>query len=228
MPTINELYRNFVVFPVTTNANPALKNEELRGGEAGMDFSPSPAVNLSLTAFYNKVNNAIANVTLSVTPTATIRQRQNVAAIRAQGVELGASLHLGTVSFEGSLALTDAQVQDDRPPVPGTKSLNGLRPAQTPNIAASGTLSWRPRTGLMLGATLRHVGAQFEDDLEVDTLPAATTLDAFAEIPIAGPFSLLLRGENLFDEDVVTRNQGGSIDLGTPRTVWAGIKVRVD
>ena len=40
-----------------------------------------------------------------------------------------------------------------------------------------------------------------------------------------GARALVLRGENLTDEDIVTRNQGGSIDYGTPRTVWAGIKV---
>jgi hypothetical protein len=42
---------------------------------------------------------------------------------------------------------------------------------------------------------------------------------------LAGPFSLILRGENLTDEDMVTRNQGGSIDLGAPRTIWAGVGI---
>jgi outer membrane receptor protein involved in Fe transport len=42
MPTINELYRSFVVFPVTTNANAALKNEKLRGLRSGVDFTPRP------------------------------------------------------------------------------------------------------------------------------------------------------------------------------------------
>ncbi|MBV1690575.1 TonB-dependent receptor [Novosphingobium sp. G106] len=219
MPTVNELYRPFVVFPITTNANAALQNEELRGVDVGIDFAPSPAINLSVTAFYNKVDNAIANVTL----TPTVRQRQNVDAIRAQGLEFGASIHVGTVSLDGSLALTDAEVEAS-----GTQAqLNGKRPAQTPKVAGSVTLAWRPKPGWLLSTTLRHVGAQFEDDLQVDTLPAATTLDAFAEIPVTGPFSLVLRGENLFDEDVVTRNQAGSIDLGAPRTLWAGVKVRV-
>jgi len=219
MPTVNELYRPFVVFPITTNANAALKNEDLRGVDLGLDFAPSPAVNLSITAFYNKVENAIANVTLN----ATTRQRQNVDAIRAKGLEFGASVHVGTVSLDGSLALTDAKVEAS-----GSQAqLNGKRPAQTPEVAASATLAWRPRPGWLLSTTLRHVGAQFEDDLQVDTLPAATTLDAFAEIPVTGPFSLVLRGENLTDEDVVTRNQAGSIDLGAPRTLWAGVKVRV-
>jgi outer membrane receptor protein involved in Fe transport len=219
MPTVNELYRPFVVFPVTTSANAALENEELRGVDIGIDFAPAPAVNLSVTAFYNKVENAIANVTLA----ANLRQRQNVDAIRAKGLEFTASLHFGTVSFDGSLALTDAEVQAS-----GTQAqLDGLRPAQTPEVAASATLAWRPRPGWTFATTLRHVGAQYEDDQETDILHAATTLDAYAELPLAGAFSLVLRAENLTDEEVVTRNAGGSIDLGTPRTLWAGVKVRV-
>ena len=56
-------------------------------------------------------------------------------------------------------------------------------------------------------------------------LPAATTVDAFAQVPLTGRIAIVVRGENLTDADIVTRNQGGSIDLGTPRTVWAGLKL---
>ena len=55
-------------------------------------------------------------------------------------------------------------------------------------------------------------------------MPAATTLDAFARIGLMPGLSLVLRGENLFDEKIVTRNQGGSMDLGTPLTVWGGVR----
>jgi outer membrane receptor protein involved in Fe transport len=71
---------------------------------------------------------------------------------------------------------------------------------------------------------LRHVSAQFEDDRETDRLPPATTLDLFAAAPVMARFSLVARVENLFDEDVVTRNAGGAIDLGAPRTVWLGVR----
>jgi outer membrane receptor protein involved in Fe transport len=220
-PTVNELYRSFVVFPVTTQANPALKNERLRGYEAGVDFSPIPALTLTATAFYNKVDDAIGNVTIGT----NLQQRQNLGAIRARGLEFGASLHLGTISFDGSLALTDAKVQAN-----GTKAqaaLDGLRPAQTPKVAGSATLAWRPRPGWTFSTTLSRIGAAYEDDINANVLPAATTLDAYAEVPVVGPLSFVLRGENLTNEDVVTRNQAGSMDLGAPRTIWAGVKVRV-
>ncbi|MDE8652400.1 TonB-dependent receptor [Novosphingobium album (ex Liu et al. 2023)] len=218
-PTPNELYRPFVVFPITTNANADLGNERLRGYEAGIDYEPSEAIALSLTAFDNRVRDAIANVTID----ATTRQRQNVEAVRARGIEASAALRLGTVSFAGSLAWTDAEVQGKG----ASAGLDGMRPAQVPRLAASATLAWAPRADWRLAATLRHVGSQYEDDLETDILPAATTLDAYAEMPLAGRFSAILRAENLTDTRIVTRNQAGSMDLGTPRTVWAGLRVRL-
>jgi iron complex outermembrane receptor protein len=42
-------------------------------------------------------------------------------------------------------------------------------------------------------------------------------------VPLARGLTVVARGENLFDEEVVTRNAGGSIDLGTPRTLWVGL-----
>ena len=219
LPTLNELYRPFVVFPVTTRANAALRNENLVGFEGGVDWRLSAATSVSLTAFDNRIENAIANVTIAP----NTRERRNVDAIRARGVELSAAVKWGQWSLDGSLALTDAQVEAS-----GTSAgLNGLRPAQTPKVAGSATLGWRPRDGWLIAATVRHVDAQFEDDLQSDILPAATTLDMFAEVPVNRRVSVLLRGENLTDTAVVTRNQGGSIDLGVPRTVWAGIRVKL-
>lgn len=214
LPTLNELYRPFVVFPVTTNANAALKNERLEGFEIGIDFARSE-VDLSLTAFDNRVKGAIANVTLDP----VTRQRQNIDAIHTQGLEASAGLTFGKLRFDGSLALFDAEAQDDG------SAFDGNRPSQTPKWMGSATLSYRLTERARIAATLRHLGAQFEDDLESDVLPAATTLDAYAEVPLTAKLTVVLRGENLFDEKIVTRNQGGSIDVGTPRTVWAGLKL---
>ena len=216
-PTLNELYRPFTVFPVVTRANAALASERLGGVEAGVDLSPAPGITLALTAFDNRVRRAIANVTIGT----NLRERRNVDAIRAQGLEANLGLRLGTVTLDGSLALTRARVAASGSSV----ALNGKRPAQTPGIAANATLGWHPRAGLDLALTLRHIGAQYEDDLETDLLPAATTLDAHAEIPLRGGFALVLRAENLTDTAVVTRNQAGSIDLGAPRTLWVGLRL---
>ncbi len=217
LPTLNELYRPFTVFPVVTQANASLRNERLEGYEAGIDFAPGAAVDLSLTAFDNRVRRAIANVTIGP----NLRQRQNIDAIRARGVEAGARLTSGAFSLSSSLAWTDAVAQGSG----AAALLDGNRPAQTPRWSASGTASWRPSAGAIVSATLRHVGAQYEDDLETDLLPAATTLDMFGQFPMAPRVALVVRAENLTGETIVTRDQGGSIDYGTPRTLWAGIKI---
>ena len=215
-PTLNELYRPFVVFPVVTNANENLENEILKGFEAGIDLEAAPGVSFSLTAFDNRVEGAIANVSLAP----NVRQRQNLGAIDAKGVELGTTIDAGQFGFNASVAYTDAKVDAS-----GVQAaLDGNRPSQVPDWSASATLSWRPAEGTLLAATLRYVGDQFEGDQEDDVLPAATTLNLFGQFGLGNGFSFVARAENLLDAEIMTRNQGGSIDFGTPRTVWAGFR----
>ena len=216
LPTLNELYRPFVVFPVFTEANADLANEELRGFEVGLDFNLADRLAVSLTAFDNEVKGAIANVTLSPNQ----RQRQNLPAISSKGVEAAFDLALGEFKIEGSAVLSDAKIVGDAASV----ALDGNRPPQVPRFAASATASWENDKGFKLVAQLRHTGAQFEDDQETDRLPAATILSAFAQIPLPAKFGLVLRFENLTGEKIVTRNAGGTLDLGAPRTIWAGLR----
>ncbi|MBA4092092.1 MAG: TonB-dependent receptor [Sphingobium sp.] len=219
LPTLNELYRPFVVFPVTTRANEALKPEKLKGAEAGIDLTPAKGVTLSATAFYNRLDDAIANVTISAD--GNTRQRQNVNRVVAKGIELTASAHVDDFSISASYAYSHSIVH-----APGAL-FNGLSPAQTPRHAASGTIAWAPAHGPSLSTTLRYTFKQYEDDLHKDVLPAAITCDAIARLPIGHGVSLVARGENLFDERVVTRqvttNGIPSTDLGTPRTLWIGV-----
>ncbi|MFM6949551.1 MAG: TonB-dependent receptor plug domain-containing protein [Novosphingobium sp.] len=216
-PTLNELYRPFTVFPVTTRANAALANERLAGFEGGFDWTPLPALTLRLTGFDNRVKGAIANVTIGP----NLRERRNVDAVHSRGVEAGLEARLGNVSLDGALSWLSARVEAGG----ASAALDGKRPAQVPSLSASTTLAWRPAERWLLAATLRHTGAQWEDDLETDRLPAATTIDAVAELPLGQQVKLVLRGENLADTRTITRNQGGSQDLGAPRTFWAGFRI---
>lgn len=216
LPTLNELYRPFVVFPVVTEANAALENERLKGFEIGLEWQPVNALVLSFTAFDNAVENAIANVTIGPNR----RRRENLPAIDARGIEASLAAKWGAISLDGSLAWTDAKVRDEGAP----SELDGNRPAQTPEFAATLTLGWQPAPGWQVAGTLRHTSKQFEDDRELDSLAAATTIDAIIAAPLTGRLSLVARAENLADEEIITRNQGGSIDLGVPRTFWLGLR----
>lgn len=213
LPTLNELYRPFVVFPVTTEANDALRPEIVRGVEAGAGWVPASGTRIGITVFVNQLRDAIANVTIAP----NLRRRDNLDAIRVYGIEADAAAKLGPLDLSASVALNDSRVQDNN-------SLDGKRPAQTPRLSGSATLVWS-NAATRIAATLRHVGAQYEDDLSSDRLPAATTLGLFASHALSPHVALNLRAENLFDERVVTRNQGGSIDLGQPRSLWVGLKL---
>ncbi|AOF96449.1 TonB-dependent receptor [Sphingobium sp. RAC03] len=213
LPTLNELYRPFVVFPITTQANDALTPEKLKGAEVGIDLTPLPGISLSATGFINRLDDAVANVTL----TATTRQRRNIDRIVAKGVELTADATLGAMRLSASYAYSRSRVH-----APG-EAFDGLTPAQSPRHAASATIAYSPAQGPTLSTTLRYVAKQYEDDLQSDVLPHAITVDAIARLPLAGGVTLVARGENLLDETIVTRNAGGSMDLGTPRTLWIGV-----
>lgn len=212
LPTLNELYRPFRVGADITAANPDLDPERLRGLEAGIDFRPTTTARAGLTLFWNEVEDAISNVTLSLTDSGANRMRDNAGAIRVMGLEANAALDYGAWRLAGAYAFTDA-------------ALDGRRPAQTPRHQASVTLGWAPAGGPAASLTARYVGPQYEDDLETRRLDEAVTVDAVATVPLGQRLTLELRGENLFDALVEAGVSGtGIIDRGTPRTLWIGLR----
>ncbi|GLR48514.1 TonB-dependent receptor [Sphingomonas astaxanthinifaciens] len=231
LPTLNELFRPFRAGQDATAANPALDPERLRGIEAGIDWK-GKGLNIALTAFANRLVDPVANVTLAAGPGSfpgvgfvpaggSYRQRQNLGAITVHGLEANGRWHSGPWSLDGSLSLSRARVR-----APGRAApLAGLRPAQTPAIVATLGGGWS-RGGQTATLALRHVGAQYEDDLNRIRLPAATTLDAFGALPIGRSVALFARGENLFDATVVAgRTADGVTERATPRTFWLGIRI---
>jgi vitamin B12 transporter len=232
MPTLNELFRPFRAGLDATAANPDLDPERLVGGEAGADYARG-AIRLSLTGFVNRLKDAIANVTLGQGPGVfpsvgfvaaggTYRQRQNIGAVKAWGIEASVSWSHGPWVAEAGASWTHARMHAS-----GAASfLDGLRPAQTPKFAATLSVGY-DSGGKGAQLVLRHVGAQYEDDLNTRKLRAATTVDAFASWPLIHRLQLVARGENLTDKTVMAAFTGdGSIERATPRTLWIGLRLR--
>ncbi len=225
LPTLNELYRPFRVGSDATFGNAALSPERLEGVEGGITLTPAPSVSIAATYFYNRLKNAIANVTTATPPqvlpgVTTYRIRQNLDAIRAHGFELDASWRPGPIGVQASWSHTSSRVEGSGI----AAALDGLQPAQTPRDQVSATIDGRYRdAGVSL--TLRHIARQFEDDQNIRVLAPATTLDAYAALPIARGFVAELRGENLFDARVEAGVTGaGIVERATPRTLWAGLR----
>jgi vitamin B12 transporter len=231
LPTLNELYRPFRVGADATAANAALSPERLHGAEIGAEFRPAPAARFAVTAFYNRLDEAIANVTVArgpgnfpgvgfVSAAGFYRVRQNLDAVRVRGVELDGSAELGDWSLAASYAFTNARVRGYGLAAP----LDGLRPAQTPKHTGSATLGWS-RERLRVSATLRYVSGQFEDDQNSRRLADALTLDGFVQLPLTDRISLEARAENVTDTRVEAAiSADGVIERATPRTLWLGVR----
>jgi len=232
VPTLNELFRPFRAGLDATAANPLLDPERLAGAEAGLDYRRD-GLALSLTAFANRLSDSIANVTLGQGPGSfpgvgfvgaggTYRQRQNLDAIRVRGIEASGEMRRGPWTIRAAASLADAEVRGDGPAAP----LNGLRPAQTPKFTAGGGIGWDD-SGRSVSLSLRHVGGQYEDDLNDRKLPLATTVDAFGAWPLGRRFEIIARVENLLNELVVAGIGGdGSVERATPRTLWLGLRLK--
>lgn len=231
LPTLNELYRPFRVGADATSANASLRPERLSGVDGGVTLTPTSGLSLSATAFWNRQEDAISNVTAGNGPgnfpgvgfvSGTYRIRQNLDAIESMGFELDARWQSGPVLIAASWSHVDPRVESS-----GLASaLDDLRPAQTPLDQVSGTLGFN-KAGWAASATLRHVARQFEDDQNSRTLAPATTLDGYLAVPVTPGMAIELRGENLFDEQVEAGISGADIvERATPRTLWIGVRVR--
>ena len=230
LPTLNELFRPFRAGPDATAANPLLDPEKLAGVETGLRFERD-GLSISATAFANRLTDAIANVTLGRGPGVfpgvgfvgaggEYRQRQNLDAIKVRGIEISASGTLGHWSARAGYSYARARVSASGAASP----LDGLRPAQTPRHTFTAGLSWE-NLRRTVSLVLRHVGGQYEDDLNQRLLPAATTIDGFAAWPLTRHLQIVLRGENLLDERVVAGIDGnGAVERATPRTMWVGLR----
>jgi vitamin B12 transporter len=217
LPTLNELYRPFRVGAETTLANELLEPERLWGGEVGVDWKHGGSA-LSVTLFANHLTDAIANVTLAP----NLNQRQNLDAIDSKGVEFSAEQTVGPMMLRATYAFTDAKVDASG----AALALNGRRPAQI--AKHGGSLSLRSNAGGPIDgfATLRYMGKQNEDDLGLQQLDDALTLDAGLTWQLAEAISIEARGENLFDALVPAGvSSAGIIECASPRTLWIGARL---
>jgi outer membrane receptor protein involved in Fe transport len=228
-PTLNELHRPFRVGNDVTEANAALKSERLVGAEIG-----AGGPHWSVTLFYNRLDDAIGNVTLGVGPGTfpragfipaggAYRQRQNLGRIEALGLEAQGAWTLGPLDLRLGLAATEAEVTR----APAAPQLEGLQPAQAPELTATFGAHWRidPRWSLALDG--RWESARWEDDLNTRRLSPALNADARLSWRISDRGALELAVENLFDEAIETGETGGGVESFAPaRIVSIGFTLR--
>ena len=220
-PTLNELYRNFRVGNVVTNANAGLRAERLTGGEAGIGFNPfSERLFVRGNVFWSDIGDSIANVTLSTTPGLITRQRQNLGAIRARGVELSAVMKLNfRWEVSGEYLLTDSTVLR----FPANRALEGLIVPQVPRHQLNFQVTYSNENWLV-ATQGRFVSRQFDDDQNLLPLERFFTLDAQVSRALSEKLRLFVAVQNLTG----SRYQISStpvFTVGPPILVRGGVRV---
>ena len=220
-PTLNELYRNFRVGNIVTNANSALSAERLTGGEAGVGLEAfRDKLFIRSNVFWSHISNSIANVTLSTTPALITRQRQNLGAIRARGVEISAMLKpQRNWELSSEYLLTDTTVRR----FPANRTLEGLLVPQIPRHQFNFQVSYSNK-GWTAGTQGRFVSRQFDDDLNTLPLEKFFTLDAQVSRALSEQARLFIAIQNLTG----TRYEISStpvFTLGPPILFRAGLRL---
>ena len=216
VPTLNELYRPFRVGNNTTNANAALKPEKLSGVEIGWG-GYSGALLWNATLFWNRLHDAIANRTLSSSPSGSVAQRQNIGDIAALGAEGDVSWKLGDlVSLHGAFSLTDARVR--------AAALKGKRPAEAPRLTLTGGASYKPIDALALNADLRWESSRFEDDQNTLRLGPDFVVDLRADWRLRDAVSVFIAADNITNANIATAEAtDGTFSTGQPRMFEIGL-----
>jgi outer membrane receptor protein involved in Fe transport len=224
-PSLNELHRRFAVGNQLTLANPLLEPETLTGVEGGVRAQFS-RVSIRTTAFLNNLKDAIANVTLSQTPTAITRQRANSDEIKAKGVEIEIdSRFTSTLSASGQVVLTSSHF-DAALRASETPALIGKDVPQVPKVQGSVAVTWADPRFFTAGTQLRFSGEQFDDDLNTPAfvLGAYAVWDATVSRQIVRALNAFVAVENILDEEYDT-GRTPLRSIGWPRTVRVGARV---
>ena len=237
-PTINELYRPFRVRNDITDANAGLDPEILSGVEVGVDYRPGRRFHGRLTAFGNRLDDAIANVTIAdalvdgvippcgfVPAGGSCRQRQNLGETRILGVEAEAGFRPNGL-WEVSIGYlhSDGEIIE----APAQPDLEGKRIAQVPTHQLSLALTFDDPRRFGTRVQARYLGDQFEDDRNIRELDDYTIVDLSFWKSLNPGLDLFAGVENLLDESYEVGKSGdGLITIGAPRRIHAGVRVRL-
>ncbi len=239
-PTLNELYRQFRVGAILTQANFDLGPERLKGTEVGVNILPHENLTVRATFFDNRIKNPVANVTIN---TGT-RQRQNLGRTQVRGVQFDAEYRLGTTwRVGGGYVFDDARVREYNPTPAPAISLVGKYIAQVPRHRGSFRVLYvNPRLATV-SFDVEGASRQFEDDQNLLVVPAAALRDAgykaSAEPGLPGfgivnlnisrtvvrSVDVYLGAQNLFDKEFFVGLAPTTI--GSPRMVTVGARIRL-
>ena len=194
-PTLNELYRAFRLGQILTLANANLRSERLSGAEAGLSVSGfDRRLYVHGGFFWNHISDPVANVTLSTTRQLITRQRTNLGAIGATGVEFQTQLQIANrLTIDSGYQFANSTVLSFR----ANRPLEGLDVPQYAHHQGTLGLRYAFARGWMAALQARASSRQFEDDQNLLPLAGYFTLDCYAAAPLTRGLEMFAAVENL-------------------------------
>ncbi|HEY1726189.1 MAG TPA: TonB-dependent receptor [Steroidobacteraceae bacterium] len=189
-PTLYQLFSPY------SNPSTALKAETSDGFEAGADqLLLDRRLRASLTYFHRHEQNEIDfnDCFAGSDPNCALRPfgyYYNVGRLRVSGYEAELAAKLGH-ALNAWVNYTNMQPID---------TTTGLQLARRPHISANVGLTWTPRAGRSLGASLGYVGARFDDAANTIPLGRTATVNLDASYALSAHLQLFARVENVFDD----------------------------
>ncbi|MSO46087.1 MAG: TonB-dependent receptor [Acidobacteria bacterium] len=234
-PTLNELYRSFSVGGTTTRPNDQLGPERLKGGEAGITVAPARNVVVRTTWYDNRVKDSVGNVTIG----ANLQQRQNLGRTRIWGIQSDVEYRHGSFwRFSGGYLYNQATVEE----FATNPALVGKFLPQVPEHRGSVQAAYSNPAYFTFAAGVQFLGRQFDDDLNVRTVPPAALVEAgydvstdpglpkyavvdlMASRAIGNTLEVFFGVQNLFDQTYFVQTNPST--FGTPRLVHGGVRLR--
>jgi iron complex outermembrane receptor protein len=239
-PTLNELYRQFRVGAILTLANDQLGPERLTGGELGINVAPVDGLTFRSSWYDNRVENPVANVTVSgaaatalstacAVPGTSCQQRQNLGRTRITGWQNDVEYRVAREWRVGAGYLfNSAKVRE----FATNPALVGLSLPQVPKHRGSVNVAYSNPRVITASLTAFFYGRQFDDDLNARTRPGASepglpgygTVEISALRQIGRNLDVFFGVQNLFDKEYFVGFAPTTI--GSPRLVNGGLRVR--
>lgn len=221
-PTLNELYRRGQVGQEITLANPQLRSERATGWETGAILAwPSRNTLVRASYFWTEVNRPVTALTLSVTPTQVLNERENLGQIRSRGFALDyQSQPVSWLSITGGYQYADATVTQfaQQPSLIGK-----WIPQVAHNMATTQVQVAKPKFGTaeLLGA---YSGRQFDDDLNNFLLHPYFQLDGYVAHRLNSRIEMYGAVSNMFNRSIQV-GKTPILTLGSPRIASFGIRI---
>jgi outer membrane receptor protein involved in Fe transport len=222
-PTLDELYRSFRVGNILTNANPGLGPERVTGYEFGANQQITPRLFWRLTAFADRLNSPVSNITLRVTPDLITRQRENLGYVNIKGVEAEVDYRvLPKWRVQGRYLFDQTRVGSFR----ANRAIIGNRLPQVPKHRASLLIAYfRPS---LFDATVeaRFESHRFDDDQNKLKLGRYFVVNLGVTREIGEHWRAFVNVENAFNSEYAVQ-ASPVIQVGTPILITGGVRFRL-